>query len=242
MDQTPGRPPAAPDLAVVIPVYNEAENIPALLRDWQPVFQAIGAGYTMIFIDDGSTDDSIALLRARERTDPHLQVHQQPNAGHGPAILKGYGMTGEAAWIFQIDSDHQLDTAAFHTLWANRNDYDLLLAEREQKNASPARQGLSRITGWMVKALYGSGVKDINSPYRLIRGSDLKQAVAKIPAGSFAPNVLLTAWFIGKKNRIFTTTTELRREGAPRQSKMNGYFLRGAIRSALQTILFRTRI
>jgi len=229
-----------PRLAVVIPVYNEAINLPALLRDWQPVFQAIGAGYTIIFIDDGSTDDSLALLRARQRTDPHLQVHQQQNAGHGTAILKGYAMTGEAAWVFQIDSDHQLDTVAFQALWTNRDDYDLLLAERQQKNASPARQGLSRITGWIVKALYGSGVKDINSPYRLMRGSDLQQALAKIPDDSFAPNVLLTGWFIRKKKRIFTTVVQQRKEN-PRRGRMTAYFLRGALRSGMQTVLFRLR-
>jgi dolichol-phosphate mannosyltransferase len=233
-------PPSPPGLAVVIPVYNEAVNLPALLRDWQPVFQAVDAGYTINFIDDGSTDDSLAILSARQRTDPHLLVHQQQNAGHGPAILKGYGMTGEAAWVFQIDSDHQLDTVAFQTLWTNRDDYDLLLGERQQKNASPARQGLSRITGWMVKALYGNGVKDINSPYRLIRGSDLKQALAKIPAGSFAPNVLLTAWFIRRKKRIFTGVVWQRGEN-PRRGRMTAYFLRGALRSGVQTVLFRLR-
>ncbi len=232
--------PQKPVLAIVIPAYNEAEHIPNLLRDWQPVFEATGVPYMIFFIDDGSADDSVALLRARQRADARLQVHQQPNAGHGPAILKGYGMTGEAAWIFQIDSDHQLDTAAFQTLWANRDGYDLLLAERQQKNVSPGRQALSRITGWMIKALYGGGVKDINSPYRLMRGSDLRQALAKIPAGSFAPNVLLTGWFIRKKKRIFTAIVEQRREN-PRHGRMTAYFLRGALRSGVETVLFRLR-
>ena len=235
----PFEPP--PELAVVIPVYNEAINLPALLRDWQPVFQAIGAGYTIIFIDDGSTDDSLTFLMARQRTDPHLQIHQQQNAGHGPAILKGYGMTGEAAWVFQIDSDHQLDTEAFRTLWANRAGYDLLLGQRREKHPSAGRRWLSRMAVALVQLLNGGGIKDANCPYRLMRGILFREALKKIPSNSFAPNILLTSWFIRKKSRIFTTVVNRREEGQ-RPSRMSSYMITGALLSGLQTILFRLRL
>jgi hypothetical protein len=91
-----------------------------------------------------------------------------------------------------------------------------------------------------VRLLYGKGITDVNSPYRLMRTSVVAEALQKIPANSFAPNVLLSSWFILRKNRIFTTGVEQRKTGL-RPSRMNGYFLRGAIRSALQTILFRIR-
>ena len=229
-------------LAVVIPVYNEEENIAALLHDWLPVFKDTGLPFRVILIDDGSKDNSLKILQTLQKDHAALDVSTQPNAGHGPAILKGYRLALDAQWVFQIDSDHQLDTAAFRILWDNREDYDLLLAERKEKNATLSRQCISGISKGIVRCLYGRGVSDVNAPYRLMRAQRLQEALEKIPETSFAPNILLTSWFVGKKNRIFTTTTELRTEGAPRQSKMNGYFLRGAIQSALQTILFRTRI
>src|SRR5215475_3246281 len=106
-------------LAVVIPVYNEAANLPALLRDWQPEFQNTGSPYLIIFIDDGSKDDSLHLLTTLAAAGPTLAVHTQPNSGHGPAILNGYrrAIDTGAEWIFQIDSDHQLETGAFQKLW-----------------------------------------------------------------------------------------------------------------------------
>jgi dolichol-phosphate mannosyltransferase len=234
--------PYKPALSVVIPVYNEAANLPALLRDWQPVFRETVVEYTIILIDDGSKDNSLRLLQTLAAGDPRLEVHTQPNAGHGPAILNGYhrAIAAGSAWIFQIDSDHQLETGAFRQLWANRKDYDLLLAQRQEKNASPGRQWVSRFTGWSVRLFFGAGVSDINSPYRLIRSESLQPALKKIPADSFAPNVLITAWFIKKKCRIFITSVSPMKEGL-RQSRMNRYFLRGVLRSFGQLILFRIK-
>jgi glycosyltransferase involved in cell wall biosynthesis len=234
--------PYSPELAIVIPVYNEAENLPALLRDWRPVFQATGVPYRIVFIDDGSTDGSLALLRTLQTEYPTLSVHTQPNSGHGAAILKGYHLAPDAEWIFQIDSDHQLDTAAFSSLWKNREQYDLLVAERLKKNATRGRQQISALSAVIVRLLFGPGVRDVNCPYRLMRAELLHKALQKIPADSFAPNILLTAWFVRKKSRIFTTTTENRKGDGLRRSRVSRPIFRGAIMAAFQTILFRIRL
>jgi len=233
--------PDSPTLAIVIPVYNEQENLIPLLEDWLPVFKATGATFRVIFIDDGSTDQGhVRLCRIREEEDS-IEVITQVNAGHGPAILRGYGQALDAEWVFQIDSDHQLDPAAFRDLWNNRDRYDLLLAERVDKNASRGRRLVSGISRGIVHVLFGPAVNDVNSPYRLMRAARLREALQKVPGRSFAPNILVTGWFILKKSRIFTTGV-MPRGGAPRRrSRLNGYFLRGAIRSAIQTLLFRIR-
>jgi dolichol-phosphate mannosyltransferase len=233
--------PQKPILSIVIPAYNEAEHIPGLLRDWQPVFDATGVPYTILFIDDGSTDDSQTLLKNLQTTNPHLQIHPQKNAGHGPAIIKGYNIANEAEWVFQIDSDHQLEPAAFEKLWTNREGYDLLLAQRNNAHNATARRFLSRTAVAIVHLLDGGKIKDANCPYRLMRGAVLQEALKKIPPGSFAPNILLTSWFIRKKSRIFTTVVNRREEGQ-RPSKMSGYMIKGALLSGLQTILFRLRL
>src|ERR1700728_2421251 len=97
--------PNRPTLAVVIPVYNEQENVMSLLRDWQPVFGQTAVPYQAIFIDDKSTDNSLRLLE--QVNDPSIRVVTQLNAGHGTAILRGYrlALALDADWIFQIDSN-----------------------------------------------------------------------------------------------------------------------------------------
>ena len=238
-----------PVLAVVIPFYNEEENLISLLRDWEPVFRAISVPYQLIFIDDGSTDGSAGRLRDLQGADPSVEVITQANAGHGPAILRGYRLAVDrrdshepsAEWVFQIDSDHQLDTGAFPELWKRREGYDLLLAERVEKDASLGRGMISAISRCIVGALFGWGVRDVNSPYRLMRAGCLREALEEVPPRSFAPNVLLTAWFVLKKRRIFMTGSRPRGGDLQRRSRLNGYFLRGAVRAAFQTLLFRIR-
>jgi len=234
--------PDNPALVIVIPVYNEEKQLPGLLRDWLPLFKATALSYKVILIDDGSKDNSLSLLKTLQANDPALSVHSQPNAGHGAAILNGYRMAGEAEWVFQIDSDHQFEPAAFRQLWDQREGYDLLLAERKEKNASLPRQCISAVSKGIVYAFYGRRIRDANSPYRLMRGQFLKEALKKIPENSFAPNILLSAWFLAKKSRIFTTVVESRKGDLLRKSKISGYFFKGALQSAVQTILFRVKV
>jgi glycosyltransferase involved in cell wall biosynthesis len=230
--------PAKPVLAVVIPVYNEAENLTRLLADWLPVFNATGVSFTVLLIDDGSTDESLKLMEEQAATDPILRLLTQPNAGHGPAVLKGYRLAADAEWVFQIDSDHQLKTDTFKVIWDNRDQFDLLMGERRHPNATRGRQWVTQMSRLVAEILYGKGVRDVNIPYRLMRGPLLQKALSAIPENSFAPNVLLTCWFLRKKYRIFVTPVE-QRAGGGRMSRLDGYFVRGAIRSFIQTILFR---
>jgi len=234
--------PAIPTLAVVIPVYNEEKDLGALLRDWQAVLGGIGTDYTIILIDDGSKDGSLRLLKEMQQENARLDVHTQANAGHGPAILRGYRLAAAAEWVFQIDSDHQLDTSAFADLWTNRENYDLLIAERTDKNATAGRRRISAVSQLIVRMLFGSAIRDVNCPYRLMRGSELRVALEKVPPDSFAPNVLLSSWFVLKKRRIFTGAVDIRKGVALRQSRVSRHIFRGALKSAVQTILFRIRL
>ncbi|MES1160916.1 MAG: glycosyltransferase family 2 protein, partial [Bacteroidota bacterium] len=193
------------ELAVVIPVFNEEKNIVDLITDWQAAVQAIPVRHRFIIINDGSRDNSLPILQTIAASAPEIEIHTQANAGHGPAILNGYRRALDTEWIFQIDSDHQHDPAVFATLWKNRNDFDFLLGERKEKNATLARKTVSFISTTIVWLLYGNRVNDVNSPYRLMRSASLKEALVLIPAGSFAPNILLTGWFVFFKKRIFTT-------------------------------------
>jgi glycosyltransferase involved in cell wall biosynthesis len=169
-------------------------------------------------------------------------IHSQPNAGHGPAILTGYRMALNAGWILQLDSDHQLDPSSFTLLWDRRQEYDLLIGQRQDKNASIGRRWLSTASATLVRMLYGRGIKDVNSPFRLFRSSRLAEALPYIPERSFAPNVLLTSWFLFKRAPVWTMPVTPRANTPLRKSRMKGYLLKGSLQALLQTILFRFRL
>lgn len=227
------------ELSVVVPAYNEAGNIAGLIKDWHQVFTANNIRYQFIVIDDGSIDNTVDILRSLQKEIPHLNIFTQSNMGHGPAILKGYKLAMESPWVFQMDADHQFETGAFTELWKNRNNYDMLLAERKEKHATLLRNIVSAYSGFIVYVLYGPGIKDVNSPYRLIRTAKLKEALNSIPGKSFAPNVLITAFFIFTKKRIFTNVVTLRAAAVAKKSRMNTYIFKGCIKSVAEVIKFR---
>jgi glycosyltransferase involved in cell wall biosynthesis len=227
------------ELSVVIPAYNEEIHIESLIREWHHVFESNSISYQFIIIDDGSIDNTVQLVKGLKANIPAITVYSQSNKGHGPAILNGYKIGISSPWVFQIDGDHQLETDTFAELWQHRHDYDFLLAERNAKNATTARKLVSMTSKLIVYGLYNKGIKDVNSPYRLMRSSLLQAAILKIPSGSFAPNVLISAFFLFHKKRIYLSKVDNRKDINLNKSRMNKYFLKGCINSIFQIIKFR---
>ncbi|HSC47691.1 MAG TPA: glycosyltransferase [Gammaproteobacteria bacterium] len=99
---------AAPELSVVIPVYNEQESLPTLFRRLYPALDALKRRYEVIFIDDGSADRSAAMLRDQfeKRKDVTRVVLLQSNFGQHAAILAGFEASrGEK--VVTLDADLQ---------------------------------------------------------------------------------------------------------------------------------------
>ena len=140
------------ELEIVIPVYNEETSLQPLIEDWRNLLNSIPVNYQFLFVDDGSTDRSLALLKTWQQASPDILVLSQSNAGHGPAILKGYHHACRTPWVLQLDSDHQLTPAAFPELWRRRDDYDLLLGQRHEKHAAGGRRLISGAPGYCSKA------------------------------------------------------------------------------------------
>ena len=230
------------ELAVVIPIFNEEKNIISLIHDWQVLFTEKKITPVFIIINDGSTDKSLSLLTELRNRIPFFTILSHHNQGHGPSLLKGYQEANTYNWIFQIDSDHEYETAAFIDLWNHRDQYDLLLGERNEKNASIVRSFISFVSRLTVKVFYGKRIRDVNSPYRLMRGSILKSVIEKIPRKSFAPNILITGFFVLKQMRIYTVPIKKRKNKFSKKSKMNFYFTKGCLLSIFQTIRFRFKL
>lgn len=229
------------ELSIVIPVYNEASAILKLLGDWSKVFDELNVSYQFIFINDGSFDNSADILRRERKSNNKIVIIDQSNMGHGPAIIKGYRMALPSKWIFQIDGDHQYSPETFIDLWKNREHYDLLIGERVQRNESMARNIISAIARLSVKLLCKDGIKDVNSPYRLMRSAELANAIAVIPSNSFAPNIMISLFFLGKKRRVYIAP--IYASGVlSRKSVISGYIMMGSIRSFFQIVKFRMKL
>ena len=98
----------APDLSVVIPVYNEEAVLPSLFPRLYAALDALDRSYQVVFVDDGSRDRSVALLRKQyqERQDETCVVCLRANAGQHAAILAGFEQA-EGRFVVTLDADLQ---------------------------------------------------------------------------------------------------------------------------------------
>lgn len=104
------------DLAIVIPVLNEAENIPALLEEVDAALGSPG-GYDIVVVDDGSSDATAAVLEDCRDRYPQLQVvRHAASRGQSAAILSGVNVAGRS-WIATLDGDGQNDPADIPRLY-----------------------------------------------------------------------------------------------------------------------------
>jgi len=98
------------DLSVVIPVYNEAENIETLFAETKQALAGRFA-FEVMFVDDGSADATVARLMALRAANPELRVvRHAANCGQSAAVLSGV-RAARATWIATLDGDGQNDPA-----------------------------------------------------------------------------------------------------------------------------------
>jgi undecaprenyl-phosphate 4-deoxy-4-formamido-L-arabinose transferase len=97
-----------PDVSVVVPVYNEEEGLGLLFERLYPALDALGRSYEVVFVDDGSSDRSVALLREQfqRRPDVTRVVVLARNAGQHMAILAAFAQT-RGTYVITLDADLQ---------------------------------------------------------------------------------------------------------------------------------------
>jgi dolichol-phosphate mannosyltransferase len=183
------------ELQVVLPVYNESSNIGTVIDQWCAQFDSGGIRYAILAIDDGSKDDTAAVLQAlQQKWGAKLEVVRQQNSGHGPTILKGYRMATERGvpWIFQIDSDGQCDPRYFAQFWMGREKFDFIAGRRTRREDGIGRVFVSLVLRLAVLLIARQNCRDVNVPYRLMRTSAIAPLVQRIPEKCFFTNVGLT--------------------------------------------------
>lgn len=175
-------------LAVVMPVYNEADCIVEVVQSWIDTLQRLGISFCLIALNDGSKDTTQQRLEAFASDSRVVAINKQ-NAGHGPTILQGYGMAVDIApWVFQCDSDNEMHAEHFSTLWNRRDQYDALFGVRSGRKQQADRKVISFVSRAVIRMFFGRGVVDVNTPYRLMRSCYLQQIIAQIPRDTFAPD------------------------------------------------------
>lgn len=163
------------ELFAVMPIYNEASNLKAVVEEWLPVFRNTGSDFAFCLLNDGSKDDSLRIARELATIYPEIVVVDKANTGHGQTCIEGYrlALSQGAEWVFQLDSDGQCDPRYFPEFWDARSRYPLIYGYRQWRDDGCFRFLISRILSTVIFIMTGLWVGDANVPYRLMHCSTL---------------------------------------------------------------------
>ncbi len=191
------------DLVIVMPVYNEEACIVPVAKSWYSVLSHLNINFLIMILNDGSTDSTSEAL-AVFKNNKCIEVINKKNGGHGPTILMGYRKAIQLSkWVFQCDSDNEMKADYFSILWEKRAKFDALFGLRKGRNQNISRKFISAFSRITINMLFGKGVTDVNTPFRLIRTNILKQIVGQIPDDTFAPNIIISGVLSKTRLRIY---------------------------------------
>ena len=179
------------ELTVVVPVYNEAATIEAVVREVVVVADELAPGRCeVVVVDDGSTDGTGAIVDGLAAELPEVQVVHQVNRGHGPALLVGFDRA-RGRWIGHLDSDDQISAKELTGLWSERAEADLVLGVRTDRDDPQHRLVLSAVVRRLVSLLAGRPIRDANVPCKLFTSTLWAEARPLLPDDTFAPSIAL---------------------------------------------------
>ena len=189
-------------LFIVIPAYNEEENIRQVIDDWYPVVEAHnGDGESrLVIIDDGSKDSTFKIMEEYAKERPLFCPITKPNGGHGATVLYGYhyALDHGADYIFQTDSDGQTLPSEFEAFWEQRSLYDMVIGWRKGREDGASRVFTTKVLKLVIKVCFGVTVTDANTPFRLMKASILQEQIKLVPKDFNLSNVIITVIYTKK--------------------------------------------
>lgn len=164
--------PSQLDLSIVVPIYNEAESIPALIEAIAKAVRDTMLDYEIIGVDDGSRDGSTQILSdlARQRSDLKAVILRR-NYGQTPAMAAGFECAAGKV-IVTLDGDLQNDPADIPLLLAKLNEgYDLVSGWRQHRQDRALTRLLpSKIANWLIGKVTGVKIHDYGCSLKAYRG------------------------------------------------------------------------
>lgn len=183
---------AGPDLSIVIPVYNEEENLPLLWPEIREVLAPTGLRYEVIFVDDGSRDRSAEIIRAFRDEDPRVRlVKLKANAGETAATDAGF-KTARGRYVVSMDADLQNDPHDIPPMLKHLEQWDAVTGWRVDRAAgdSVVRRASSRIANRVRNALSEETIQDSGCTFRAFRRECLQDLVLYRGFHRFIPTLL----------------------------------------------------
>jgi undecaprenyl-phosphate 4-deoxy-4-formamido-L-arabinose transferase len=180
--------PSVELVSIVIPVYNEAANLHALWRRLIPVIDAGNREFEVVFVDDGSSDDSLAILREFSASDARVRVVELArNFGQHSALLAGFRQC-RGDIVVTLDADLQNPPEEIpRLLEAIDEGNDVVGGWREERHDRPYRRVASRMQNRLTSMIVGVPMHDYGCMLRAYRRHIIDTVIACDEKAAFVP-------------------------------------------------------
>ena len=187
-----------PGAWVVLPTYNEAENLEAIT---ERILAQIGPGDRILVVDDNSPDGTGTIADRLAADEPRIEVlHRPGKGGLGPAYLAGFAraLDGGAGLILEMDADFSHDPADLPRLIAATERADLAIGSRYVKGGGveewgPLRKVVSRVGSAYARLVLGVRVRDLTGGFKCFRREVLERLdLDRVHANGYAFQIELT--------------------------------------------------
>jgi len=176
-------------ISVAVPLFNEEESAPVLYEQLKTVLEALDVGYEIIFVDDGSSDNTFEVVKSIAENDPRLRIIKfRRNFGQTPAMSAGIDHAkGEI--IITMDGDLQndpLDIPKF--IEEIQSGYDIVVGWRhDRKDKLLTRKIPSMIANWLIGKVTGVPIKDNGCSLKAYRANVIKNVALYSEMHRFIP-------------------------------------------------------
>jgi glycosyltransferase involved in cell wall biosynthesis len=219
-------------LSILVPVYNEVENIPLLRRALLEVLNGLPHEFEIILVNDGSTDGSTEALDAAAASDGRIRVvHLRRNFGQTAALMAAIDhATGDI--LIPIDGDLQNDPADIPRLLAKLDEgYDVVSGWRKNRQDKAVTRRLpSVVANWLISKLSGVALHDYGCTLKAYRRSVLENVRLYGEMHRFVP--IYASW-------EGAAIAELEVNHRPRQLGVSKYGLGRVTKVMLDLVLIR---
>lgn len=173
-------------IQVIIPVWNEAENIRALLEDFLELRKSRDLNLKLIVVNDGSDDDSkLVVENFREKHSFVDLINHDRNYGYSKTLQSGINYAASEGVIVIFDGDKQFRVSELPKFLDLSNEYDIVAGHRRQRADPLVRRALGRLWSVLGSFVTQVKVKDLNCGFKLFKASLLKSINFKTQGPGF---------------------------------------------------------
>lgn len=215
------------ELSLVCPAFNESENIPELLAEWDGVLRATGRTYEMVLVDDESTDATPQRLQEAMRRYKCLRVlRMRKRSGQSAALAAGFA-AARGQWIITSDGDLQNDPNDLPKLLELAIDFDMVCGWRTNRRDTWTKRFISRFANARRRRLLDDGVHDTGCGLKVMRRAVATRVLQFDGMHRFFPALAKIEGF---------TVTEVAVHHRPRSRGKSKYWIFNRFRKPIQDL------